>query len=236
MNQILLLIYLVLLLSLSSCITLEENYAPVTEISIIEPIPKKGIHKVLANDTLYSIAWRYGLDYSTIAKYNNISAPFGISKGQILYLKKAKPLKKLNKTKLRGQIITEKNKEPSAKINYWKWPAKGTKIENFSSQNKGINISGKSGDPIYATASGKIVYNGNGLKGYGNLIIIKHNSTYLTAYAHNKYSLVKTGQHVSSGQQIAGMGNTGVRQVMLHFEIRRNGKPVDPLKYLKRMV
>ena len=118
----------------------------------------------------------------------------------------------------------------------WQWPARGTVISQFSSLNKGINIKGERGDPIFATAAGKVVYSGNGLRGYGNLIIIKHNSTFLTAYAHNSRILVKNGAWVSAGQQIAEMGNTGTKQTMLHFEIRRHGQPINPLIYLSKKI
>jgi lipoprotein NlpD len=95
-----------------------------------------------------------------------------------------------------------------------------------------MDISGKTGQPVLASAKGKVVYSGTGLRGYGKLIIIKHNSTYLSAYAHNSKLLVKEGQTVSKGQKIAEMGNTDSKLVRLHFEIRKNGKPVDPLKHL----
>jgi lipoprotein NlpD len=99
-------------------------------------------------------------------------------------------------------------------------------------KNKGIDIAGKVGDPVLAAADGRVVYAGSGLRGYGNLIIIKHNNTYLTAYAHNRSLLVKEDQAVRQGQRIAEMGSTDSDQVKLHFEIRRQGKPVDPVRYL----
>ena len=116
----------------------------------------------------------------------------------------------------------------------WVWPAKGKVVTGFSEATslKGIDIAGATGQPIAASAGGKVVYAGTGLRGYGKLIIIKHNGTYLSAYAHNKEILVKEGQQVAKGQKIAEMGNTDADQVKLHFEIRRQGKPVDPLRYL----
>jgi lipoprotein NlpD len=105
-------------------------------------------------------------------------------------------------------------------------------INRFTDSNKGIDIGGKTGQPVFASAKGKVVYSGAGLRGYGKLIIIKHNKTYLTAYAHNSQLLVKEGQAVNKGQKIAEMGNTDADQVKLHFEIRRFGKPVDPQKHL----
>ena len=116
----------------------------------------------------------------------------------------------------------------------WVWPAKGKVIVGFSetANLKGIDIAGAAGEPVIASAGGKVVYVGNGLRGYGKLVIVKHNKTWLSAYAHNREILVKEGQQVVKGQKIAEMGNTDADQVKLHFEIRRLGKPVDPARYL----
>jgi lipoprotein NlpD len=116
----------------------------------------------------------------------------------------------------------------------WSWPATGKVVTAYSEATnlKGISIGGKAGQPVLASAAGKVVYAGSGLRGYGKLVIIKHNKTYLSVYAHNSEILVKEGQTVTKGQKIAEMGNTDSDQVKLHFEIRRQGKPVDPLKYL----
>jgi len=116
----------------------------------------------------------------------------------------------------------------------WMWPATGKVISGFSetANLKGIDIAGKSGEPVVASAAGKVVYAGTGLRGYGKLVIVKHNGTFLSAYAHNKEIAVKEGQQVTRGQKIAEMGDTDANQVMLHFEIRRLGKPVDPIKFL----
>nr|WP_326539321.1 peptidoglycan DD-metalloendopeptidase family protein [Pseudorhodoferax sp.] len=113
------------------------------------------------------------------------------------------------------------------------WPAAGTMIGSFDeAKNKGVDLAGKAGDAVLAAADGKVVYAGAGLRGYGNLIILKHNNTYLTAYAHNQALLVKEDQTVRKGQKVAEMGNSDADRVKLHFEIRRQGRPVDPLKYL----
>ncbi len=118
----------------------------------------------------------------------------------------------------------------------WRWPASGDLINGFQAggDSTGINIGGKVGNPVRAAASGTVVYSGNGLIGYGELIIIKHNDTYLSAYGHNSKRLVKEGQHVDAGQEIALMGASGAPRVELHFEIRKNGKPVDPANYLPK--
>ena len=115
----------------------------------------------------------------------------------------------------------------------WSWPASGRVLAGFSDgASKGVDIVGKIGDPVYASASGRVVYSGTGLRGYGKLVIIKHNQTYLSAYAHNNSILVKEGQKVVKGQKIAEIGKSDADQAKLHFEIRRLGKPVDPLKFL----
>ncbi len=115
------------------------------------------------------------------------------------------------------------------------WPAKGKVIAGFNeSSNKGINIAGKMGEPVDAAAEGKVVYAGSGLRGYGNLVIIKHDGNYLTAYAHNSKILVKEGESVKRGQRIADMGDSDADTAMLHFEVRRQGKPVDPMKFLSQ--
>lgn len=123
--------------------------------------------------------------------------------------------------------------EPTDGALSWVWPASGPIVASFDEvKNKGVDIGGKAGDPVVAAADGRVVYVGAGLRGYGNLIILKHNSTYLTAYAHNQTLLVKEDQAVRKGQKIAEMGSSDADRVKLHFEVRRQGKPVDPLKYL----
>jgi lipoprotein NlpD len=123
-------------------------------------------------------------------------------------------------------------REPDDDVN-WTWPAAGPVIGVFDDvKNKGLAISGKAGDPVFAAADGRVVYAGSGLRGYGNLVIVKHNSTYLTAYAHNQALLVKEDQVVRRGQKIAEMGSSDADRVQLHFEIRRQGRPIDPARLL----
>lgn len=203
---------------LSACVN-NDNYAPVTDISHGESIPKTGAYRVAKGETLYAIAWRFGLDYRFIAARNNIKPPYTIHESQIL---------KLRDQAAARHFVTQSISEPNFSASAWAWPAHGKIINSFSPANKGINIAGRHGEPIYAAASGKIVYSGSGLRGYGNLIIIKHNSLYLSAYAHSSRVLVKDGDWVKKGQKISEMGNTGTNKTMLHFEIRRAGKPVDP--------
>jgi lipoprotein NlpD len=116
----------------------------------------------------------------------------------------------------------------------WIWPTDGKVLEGFSDKSKGVRITGVAGQPVLASAAGQVVYSGSGLRGYGKLLIIKHNNTYLSAYAHNSKILVQEGEAVTRGQKIAEMGNSDTDSVKLHFEIRKNGKPVDPLKFLPR--
>ena len=138
------------------------------------------------------------------------------------------------KAQARPEAKTDSNTADDEDVLEWGMPTSGTLISEFSESagRKGIDIAGKQGQPIVASSAGKVVYSGNSLRGYGKLIIIKHNRAYLSAYAHNDQLLVKEGQMVSKGQKIAEMGNTDTDQVRLHFEIRRFGKPVDPAKYL----
>ncbi|MBN2690079.1 MAG: peptidoglycan DD-metalloendopeptidase family protein [Gammaproteobacteria bacterium] len=173
---------------------------------------------MVPGDTLYSIAWSYGLDYRDLAYANGLSAPYHLRVGQKL-------------------TISSKHyvdREHFAKVSKWRWPARGHVVRRFGKgivANKGIDIKGKFGESILATASGRVVYCGSGLPGLGKLIIIKHNANYLSAYAYNQSILVRNHQVVYAGEQIGRMGrHNGV--VMLHFEIRRNGVPINPLLYL----
>ncbi len=142
---------------------------------------------------------------------------------------------------VRGQKVNKKTSTSggtfSQKIKNWSWPARGKVVEGFSTAkqgNKGINIAGRRGDSVKSTADGKVVYAGSALRGYGQLVIVKHNDDYLSAYAHNDRILVKEQQLVKAGQVIARMGDTDAERVMLHFEVRFRGKSVNPMKYLSK--
>jgi lipoprotein NlpD len=243
------------------------------------------VYIVQKGDTLYGIAFNYGLDYHELAELNGIKDPKVISIGQEIRLFPGKPAaaaptapaasvaelqikeqpklvkypyseaavaqaEKVQKqttpeaapeatqvAKAEGSADTEADDvvdESKEAVPEWTIPAKGKLIAQFSesANRKGIDIAGKLGQPVFASASGKVVYSGSGLRGYGKLIIIKHNNMYLSAYAHNDKILVKEGQNVTRGQNIAAMGKTDTDQVKLHFEVRRLGKPVDPAKFL----
>lgn len=215
-------------MALAGCAS-SEHYAPVSDISSIEPIPKNGMHQVKRGETLYEVAWRYGLDYRILAERNRVNEGQSLSTGRILKLQNNQRSPAPVKTKTRSDA----DNMSSLVVADWIKPAAGPIIRGFSGNNKGVNIGGVLGQPVWATADGKVVYCGNGLRAYGNLIIIKHNNLYLSAYAHNQSMNVREGQWVKQGQKIAAMGRTGTDHVMLHFEIRQAGKPVDPLSLLK---
>ncbi|WP_394129853.1 peptidoglycan DD-metalloendopeptidase family protein [Shewanella maritima] len=151
---------------------------------------------------------------------------------------KAKPAYSVTTTQQKvNQTVSKPVSTLPSKVKSWQWPVKGKLIGRFSASqqgNQGIKIAGNRGDLVKAAADGRVVYAGNALRGYGNLVIIKHNDDYLSAYAHADKILVKEKQYVNAGQTVATMGSTGASNVMLHFEIRYHGKSVDPLKYLPR--
>ncbi|MCL1141827.1 peptidoglycan DD-metalloendopeptidase family protein [Shewanella gaetbuli] len=291
---------LLIVLLLTGCSLQSQQPAPVENASASPYKPKyqrgsitNGVYTVKKGDTLYSISWGAGRNFTDVAKQNNLKKPYVIYPGQKLKLTDAKtksPVKKItpsrsvkttnsttkpskiaknsqqasvNKDKSLNdnrskkvldqkansaysvtttqQTINQGNKPPVAelpnKVRKWLWPVNGKIIGYFSSSeqgNQGIKVAGNRGDIIKAAADGRVVYAGNALRGYGNLVIIKHNDEYLSAYAHTDKILVKEKQFVSAGQTIAQMGSTGASQVMLHFEIRYHGKSVNPLRYLPK--
>ena len=215
---------------------------------------KPGYYTVQQGDTIRSISRSYNLDWRDLAQWNNtwVPNPDVIEIGQVLrvvapagYVSAAAA----TATTAAATTAAAPKPRPAAESSSSGtaaedlrastntdliWPTKNTTIVTpFDDvKNKGIGIGGKEGDPIMASADGKVMYAGSGLRGYGNLIILKHNSTLLTVYAHNSKLLVKEGQSVSKGQHIADMGKTDADRVKLHFEVRRNGKTVNPLSYL----
>jgi len=224
----------------------------------VQPPPVSGLYTVRKGDTLYSIAWSFGLDYRHLARVNKLKSPNRIFPGQKLWIvppgatppsyagKVAKSdNKRAKKADAKGQSVTKQSVsrtsnnadryESDRPVKQWQWPTKGNVVTSFvNSGRKGVNISGREGQRIFAAADGKVVYSGGGLIGYGELIIIKHNKHYLSAYGHNEKLLVRQGDQVKRGQHIASMGQSGTERVMLHFEIRRDGKPVNPMQYLPR--
>ena len=218
-----------------------------------EPTPP-GYYRVKRGDTLARIALDSGQSPRDVAQWNNMSNPNQIEVGDLILVKPpagsksavkpvAKPPTNIDTAKTdapkldaakadipKPEAPKEMVAEPGIRLSS---PAKGKVTEEFNDKNKGIDIAGKLGDPVTAASDGKVVYAGNSLRGYGNLVIIKHDNTYLTAYAHNRTLLVKEGDTVKKGQKIAEMGDTDATSVKLHFELRVNGKPVNPTPYLQ---
>jgi lipoprotein NlpD len=191
-------------------------------------------HIVRKGETLYSIAWRYDKDPDDVARWNRLGDGSLIYPGQVLRL-----------TPPAGSAPTSSSTRPSAPRPLpsipaqpspdWAWPTSGSINVEFGANpgpGTGVLINGKMGQPIYAAASGRVVYAGSGLIGYGELIILKHNETYLSAYGYNAKLLVREGQEITKGQRIATMGEGPERKPRLHFEIRRNGTPVNPRQFL----
>jgi len=268
--------------------------APIEEQSdtmVKRQLNADGTYDVRSGDTLYAIAFSYGVDTRKVAKWNGISSPYTIYPGQKLRLS-APPAGsrnsgsssgvKISTAKSPGQVTTKTVSSPqestqakstqtkpaqvkpapvksspapsasattktaavstppvsySADPKSWKWPTRGRLHRTYNAGDparNGIDIVGKEGQAITASAGGQVVYSGDGLIGYGELIIIKHSEKMLSAYAHNKKRLVKEGDQVSSGQNIAEMGRNAGNEQLLHFEIRVNGKPVNPLTYLPK--
>lgn len=241
-------------------------------------------HSVVDGESLYSIAWRYGLDYRQLSRWNAIAEPYTIYPSQVLRLTrprvlppmpttsspavqalsspprrsktaparvassaKTKPTSKTVVALPKATGLPKSAKPKSAKpkvvatpqsdnaVRSWRWPIRGKIIGAFGKDGgKGIDIAGRRGSAIKAAAAGRVVYSGSGLRGYGKLVIVKHNKRYLSAYAHNDRLHVEEGDTVKRGQRIAQMGDSGSKSVRLHFEIRRDGRPVDPTKFLPR--
>ncbi len=285
--------------------------APVEDRSLGSPRPRAqapkrpstpaigGVHRVQRGDTLYSIAFRNGLDYRELARLNGIVPPYTIHVGQEIRLGRTEPTRPAVATarpapaspapsppasrprtppasstsagfedvpatapvaaaapapkpaqpapaappvaavprSAPAPVETPSTTSTSAGGNVagWRWPADGQRIGGYVAGDptrQGIDIAGKPGDPVRAAADGEVVYSGNGLIGYGELVIVKHSPALLSAYGHNRRRLVQEGDKVKAGQQIAEMGSSSASRDMLHFEIRRNGKPVDPAAFL----
>jgi len=186
---------------------------------------------VKRGDTLYSIASRHGLDYRAVARWNGIGRDYLIHPGQVLYLV---PSNRPARAQARPAAPARSAPAPAAAAVRWSWPAEGVGVTHTYRPNhgEGLTLTGRLGQEIRAAADGNVVYVGSGLLGYGQLVIIKHNDTYLSAYAHTQSVLVREGEQARAGQSIATMGEGPGRQPMLYFEIRINGQPADPLRYL----
>ncbi len=224
-------------------------------IPVINKSPERNIPKayeVRPGDSIYNIAWAFGVDFLDIAEFSELEKPYKLTPGQIVYLQKrearvaalddeqSQPVvaKKLPEKKPAPQPAAPSESARSVSFatapTAWNWPAEGKLVGKYSvaKGNKGIQIAGAEGSPIKATAAGEVVYAGQGLRGYGNLVILKHSPEFLSAYAHNQKILVREGQVVQANQEIATMGSSGAQTTMLHFELRKNGQPVNPMSYL----
>lgn len=201
-----------------------------------------GFYRVERGDTLSRIARRNGQSVSSIVRWNNLTNPNLIEAGQILRVAPPErsagartPRNAATSTSPPDTTAPSKVKPslaPATTINLI-WPARGDVVRRFNGVDaKGVDIANVPGTPVVAAATGTVVYAGNGLRGYGNLLIVKHNANFLTAYAHNRALLVKEGQKVTQGQQIAEMGDSDSNRVALHFELRYDGKSIDPARYL----
>lgn len=200
-----------------------------------QSVAGKNAYVVQKKDTLYSIAWAFGIDYRDLAKRNNLNPPYSLCVGQRLYIATTKPTK--NNFSSKSYIPHNKTNVNMQPLTGWLWPTRGTVVAKFDNKpggNKGIDIRGNYNDSVLASNSGVVVYSGTGIRSYGKLIIVKHSDDYLSAYAYNKTMLVREGQTVSAGQKIATMGSDDAGSVRLHFEIRRVGKPINPLLYLPK--
>jgi len=224
--------------------------APVADAPApLAPVPP-GYYRVQPGDTLSGIARSNGQNNRDIIAWNNLSDPNHIEVNQLLRVSPtagggaamaaSAPMPAPAPASVGAApalASTDAPTEPAApaaaRSIAFGWPARGPLLGRFDdTHNKGIDIGGAPGEPVRAAANGRVVYAGNGLRGYGNLIIVKSDATFLTAYAHNRDLKVKEGDSVTKGQEIAEMGNSDSNRVMLHFEVRRDGKPVDPLRYL----
>lgn len=241
-----------LLILLSACAS-SPGLAPVAERSSQSPALASDRHVVRKGETLYAIAWRYGVDYQALSRRNGIGKDYLIHPGQVLYLDVAsRPVTKassapkssetsISRTKVTKSPGSNVPAKPPKTVTFshfqWSWPSQGKIIRTFSPKNglsKGIDIEGRLGQPVLSAAPGTVVYAGDGLRGYGKLLIIKHSDQYLSAYAHNNKLLVNEGEVVKGSQKIAEIGSSGTDSTKLHFEIRREGKPVDPLQLLPK--
>ena len=241
---------LLILLTLSAC-GKPSFPAPIIE-AWQHPSSAASRYRVQPGDTVYSIAFAFGFDHRDIERMNGLKPPYAIKPGRLLVLRKAavnarkkhrvrttNPTKKTrdkkkNHRKYRPKVTA---KAPSLhNPTRWAWPVKGPILQAFKGRygfSQGIDIGGHKGQPVRATAGGVVVYSGHGVHGYGNLVILKHSEEYLSAYAYLSQRLVRVGNRVKAGQQIAKMGTDSAGSKRLHFEVRREGIPVNPMRYLR---
>lgn len=192
-------------------------------------MPGSGTYTVRPGDTLYSIARRFGIDHRDLARWNDLGDGTLIYPGQRLSIRAREQ---------KDRAATSPLGSPAdVPVAGWRWPTEGPVLAEYRTSPKttsGMHIGGRPGQPVVAAAPGEVVYAGNGLPGYGNLLIVRHNSMYLSAYGYNERLLVREGDRVTGGQPVAELGIGPGQQPLLHFEIRRNGEPVNPLDFLPK--
>lgn len=199
------------------------------------------VYTVKPGDTLSKISRMTGHSVGDLARLNNIAPPYKLLVGQRVKVNVSQGSKTASRSGNAGSNARTRSSSPAVQAppvggRCWLWPVKGQVIEPYSDKeggNKGIDIAGKRGEAIYASGPGTVVYVGNQLRGYGNLVMIKHSDDYITAYAHTDTMLVNTGQKIKAGQKIATMGNSGASSVRLHFQLRYRATAIDPQRYLK---
>ncbi|MBP6404650.1 MAG: peptidoglycan DD-metalloendopeptidase family protein [Proteobacteria bacterium] len=247
--------------SRGAAVAVEPAASPAKALPGAENAGKPGYYTVKPGDTLVRIALENGQNWRDLVRWNTLENPNVIEVGQVLRVVPPTVAAAAPDTGVVVRPVASGTAAPAAGTPTqtasaprpvaaasapaapaapageddvsWAWPVNGTLIAGYDEvKNKGLDIGGKAGDAVVAAADGRVVYAGAGLRGYGNLIILKHNNTYLSAYAHNQTLLVKEDQSVRKGQKIAEMGSSDADRVKLHFEIRRQGKPVDPARYL----
>ena len=231
---------------LSGCANQSGTRAPVTDLNNASTGVAR-TYVIKPGDTLNKIARANGVDEATLLRLNKLVNPNRLIVGQTLKLSEGNEPAAVTtrppvsgKPEARPLDASTSSSQPSETVSpaadagliSWGWPANGKVIQGFTQTTKGIDIAGNAGDAIEAAANGKVMYSGNGVRGLGNLIIVNHDNGFITAYAHNRTLLVKTGQDVKKGAKIAEMGQSDAASVRLHFEVRRQGTPVDPLQYL----
>jgi lipoprotein NlpD len=237
--------FLFLIIILAGCGT-RNVLAPVTELKWHPYSKYQKTHIVRRGETLYAIAFRYDTDFRGLARINHVRPPYALRVGQRLSLQgiirrpsSAKPVYSPKYSRPAPRVEQRAIHSPVYSVRSssgWQWPVSGQVITTFipNQGKKGINIACKKGEKVRASAGGVVAYAGSGLAGYGNLIIIKHNNEYLTAYGNNARNLVSEGQKVKSGQVIAEVGIIDRKYLGVHFEIRKMGIPVNPLNYLQK--
>ena len=248
--------------TVSEPVAMDPTTPAVKQLPGFENAGKPGYYTVKPGDTLLRISLEHGQAAKDIARWSAVDNPNRIEVGQVLRVVPPVASGVVTKPVTLATVnpVVPAAPTPAASADKhalvvpaapaapppapaaaataedeiaWIWPTNGAVLAGFDEvKNKGLDIGGSAGDPVLAAADGRVVYVGAGLRGYGNLIILKHNNTYLTAYAHNQTLLIKEDQSVRKGQKIAEMGSSDADRVKLHFEVRRQGKPVDPAKYL----